>query len=94
MGAAPRGAPGECLVTPDGVRVGRSWVSLQRGDDAHAGVLAREQEIRELLQRQARLEPRVGQLGEQLAAAAVIAGPATLATNASMVAMVAKRFVM
>ena len=61
-------APGECLVTPDGVRVGRSWVSLQRGDDAHAGVLAREQEIRELLQRQARLEPRVGQLGEQLAA--------------------------
>jgi len=60
--------PGECLVTLDGVRVGRGWVSVQHGSDARAGVLAREQEIRELSQRQAELEPRVQQLAEQLAA--------------------------
>ncbi|MCG6965296.1 MAG: chromosome segregation protein SMC [Chromatiaceae bacterium] len=61
-------APGECMVTPDGLRVGRGWVSLQRGSDAHAGVLAREQEIRTLSQRQAELEPQVQRLAEQLAA--------------------------
>jgi chromosome segregation protein len=61
-------APGECLVTPEGLRVGRGWVSLQRGSDARAGVLAREQEIRELHQHQGELEPRVEQLAEQLAA--------------------------
>jgi chromosome segregation protein len=61
-------APGECLVTPEGLRVGRGWVSVQRGSDARAGVLAREQEIRELLQRQGELEPKVEQLAEQLAA--------------------------
>ena len=61
-------AAGECLVTPDGLRVGRGWISLQRGADARAGVLAREQEIRELGQRQSELEPRVEQLAAQLAA--------------------------
>ena len=61
-------APGECLVTPDGLRVGRGWVSLQRGADARAGVLAREQEIRELLQQQAKVAPEVDRLAEQLTA--------------------------
>ncbi|MDJ0738870.1 MAG: chromosome segregation protein SMC [Gammaproteobacteria bacterium] len=60
-------APGACLVTPDGLRVGRGWVSLQRGADARAGVLAREQEIRELTQRQAELEPHVDGLAKRLA---------------------------
>lgn len=59
--------PGECLVTPEGVRVGRGWVSLARGSDAQAGVLAREQEIRDLQQRQGELEPRVNELADQLA---------------------------
>ncbi|WP_078120564.1 chromosome segregation protein SMC [Thiosocius teredinicola] len=59
--------PGESLVTPDGIRVGRGWVSLQRGSDAQAGVLAREQEIRDLQQRQEELEPRVHELADQLA---------------------------
>ncbi len=58
---------GECLVTPDGLCVGRGWMSAQRGADAGAGVLAREQEIRALLQRQADLEPEVQQLTDQLA---------------------------
>ncbi len=60
-------SPGECLVTPDGLRVGRGWISLQRGSDATAGVLAREQEIRELLQQRDELDPRVTRLGETLA---------------------------
>ena len=58
---------GECLVTPDGLRVGQGWVSVARGSDAAAGVLAREQEIRELLQGQTDLEPRVQSLADQLA---------------------------
>ncbi len=36
---------GETLVTPEGVRCGRHWLRLARGDD---GVLAREREIRRL----------------------------------------------
>ena len=58
---------GESLVTPDGLRVGHGWISLQRGSDAGAGVLAREQEIRELLRRKGDLEPQVQRLIDQLA---------------------------
>jgi chromosome segregation protein len=61
-------AAGEYLVTPQGVRIGRGWMAVDRGHDAQAGVLAREQEIRQLTARQGELEPRVGQLGEQLKA--------------------------
>lgn len=61
-------ASGEYLVTPTGERVGRGWMTVNRGQDAQAGVLAREQEIRALLQRQGELEPRVAELGEQLKA--------------------------
>ncbi|MCB1923384.1 MAG: chromosome segregation protein SMC [Gammaproteobacteria bacterium] len=60
-------AAGECFVTPDGLRIGRGWLSVQRGADARAGVLAREQEIRDLTQRLADLEPRVEKLAAQLA---------------------------
>ncbi|MEE4376215.1 MAG: chromosome segregation protein SMC [Candidatus Competibacteraceae bacterium] len=37
--------PGESLVTPDGIRVGRNWLQVKRGTDAEAGILAREREI-------------------------------------------------
>ena len=67
LGRRDQLAAGECLVTPDGLRVGRGWMSVQRGADARAGVLAREQEIRELGQRQEELQPRVEQLAGQLA---------------------------
>jgi len=40
--------PGESLVTPDGIRVGRNWLQMKRGTDAEAGVLAREREIHRL----------------------------------------------
>jgi chromosome segregation protein len=59
-------APGECLVTPQGVRVGRSWVAVDPGSDAAAGVLAREQEVRELSHKLGELEPRVAKLASQL----------------------------
>ena len=38
----------QSLVTPDGVWVGRDWLRVARGRDAHAGVLERENRIRAL----------------------------------------------
>ncbi len=38
----------ESLVTPDGIWVGRDWLRVARGRDAHAGVLERENRIRTL----------------------------------------------
>jgi chromosome segregation protein len=38
----------ESLVTPDGVWIGRDWLRVARGRDAHAGVLERENRIRTL----------------------------------------------
>jgi len=46
----------ESLVTPDGVWVGRNWLRVARGDETHAGVLAREQEIKALAEEIGRLE--------------------------------------
>ncbi len=59
---------GEYLVTPGGIRVGRAWLGLTQGADAQAGVLAREQEIRELSERLSALEPQVAQWTQTLAA--------------------------
>ncbi len=41
-------AVGESVVTPDGVWLGREWLRVVRDSDAHTGLLAREQEIRQL----------------------------------------------
>jgi chromosome segregation protein len=41
-------AAGESLVTADGIWVGRDWLRVARGRDAHAGVLERESRIRSL----------------------------------------------
>ncbi|MEO6367566.1 MAG: hypothetical protein ABIP38_06185, partial [Steroidobacteraceae bacterium] len=41
-------AAGESLVTPDGIWVGRDWLRVSRGRNAHAGVLERESRIRAL----------------------------------------------
>ncbi len=59
--------PGQSLITPTGVRVGRHWVGVRHGADGEAGVLAREQELRELAAHQQRLEPQVEQWGTALA---------------------------
>jgi len=41
-------APGQSLVTPDGVWLGRGWVRISRGQQEAGGVISREQDIREL----------------------------------------------
>ena len=49
----------ESLVTPDGVWVGPNWLRVARGDETHAGVLAREREIKTLAEEIGRLEEDV-----------------------------------
>jgi chromosome segregation protein len=39
---------GESVITRDGVWIGRDWLRVSRDQDTHAGVIAREQEIRDL----------------------------------------------
>ena len=39
-------AAGESVVTRDGIWIGRDWLRVSRDQDAHAGVLEREQELR------------------------------------------------
>lgn len=41
-------AAGESVITRDGIWLGPNWLRVNRAEDPHAGVLAREQEIREL----------------------------------------------
>ena len=67
LAAAPALAPGELVVTPEGVCLGPGWLRVQRGDNT-AGVLARAEEIRELAARLDQLGPRVEQLEAALAA--------------------------
>ncbi|MCP5351680.1 MAG: chromosome segregation protein SMC [Chromatiales bacterium] len=49
----------ETIVTRDGVLLGRDWLRVSREHDAHAGVLARGQEIEELRLRLGEIEERV-----------------------------------
>jgi len=41
-------APGESVITREGVWLGSNWLRVNRADDPHSGVIARGQEIREL----------------------------------------------
>ncbi len=41
-------APGESVVTPEGLWLGTGWVRVARGDSGHTGVLLRGREINEL----------------------------------------------
>ena len=56
----------EWVVTPEGLCLGNGWLQLEKGD-ASAGMLAREQEIRELSVRVDELEPLVETLNQELA---------------------------
>jgi chromosome segregation protein len=69
-------AAGESLVTPDGIWVGRDWLRVARGRDAHAGVIERENRIRSLRgdcdahdAEVVALEQRLRQLREQVTVA-------------------------
>jgi len=67
-------ADGQSIVTPEGIWLGRGWLRYHKAADASAGVLAREQELRELGARLATLEDQVEEL-----AAALAEGQQTLA---------------
>ncbi len=54
-------AANESVVTPDGIWLGRDWLRVARESDDQAGVLAREEELREL---KASLETRSLQVDE------------------------------
>ncbi|MBD3619153.1 MAG: chromosome segregation protein SMC [Chromatiales bacterium] len=64
----PRLGAGESVITRDGIWLGASWLRVSRDADAHAGVLAREQEIRGLQQQLEELTARIEALEEALAA--------------------------
>jgi len=59
-------ATGESVVTPAGEWLGSGWLCLQKDRDASAGILAREQEIRQLSQRQDELLPLTEELAQAL----------------------------
>ncbi len=59
-------APGESLITPEGIWVGRHWLRMGQEDDATRGVLEREQEMRRLQQSVQQLEAQVEQIEERL----------------------------
>lgn len=52
----PSLAPGESVITRDGVWLGEHWLRVSRGEDPHAGVLEREKELRGLREGQAAAE--------------------------------------
>jgi chromosome segregation protein len=60
-------APGESVITRAGVWLGRTWVRVARSEAGHAGVLAREQELRRLHKAVAGHEGRVATLEQELA---------------------------
>jgi chromosome segregation protein len=55
-------------VTRDGIWLGRDWLRLSRDRDPHAGVIEREESLRELRAETDRLEAEVAQLERVLAA--------------------------
>jgi chromosome segregation protein len=57
--------PHESIVTPDGVRIGKGWLLMQKPDDGRTGVLRRERELREQRQRLEGLEQRIGELEQE-----------------------------
>ena len=76
LAARARLAPGESVITPEGVWLGAGWVRVARGEEGRAGVLAREREIAELAaavradeEEAARLEAELAAARERLAAA-------------------------
>jgi len=59
---------GQSLVTRDGVWIGPNWVRLTREDDARAGVLARENEIKRLKAEEDALRRSIAGLEAELGA--------------------------
>ncbi|MCU7813422.1 MAG: chromosome segregation protein SMC, partial [Candidatus Thiodiazotropha sp. (ex Notomyrtea botanica)] len=58
--------PGESVITPDGVWLGRQWLRIVKEEDESAGVLAREEELRELKSTLEKQEIEVNELSQSL----------------------------
>ncbi|MCG7919865.1 MAG: chromosome segregation protein SMC [Candidatus Thiodiazotropha taylori] len=58
--------PGESLITPEGIWLGRNWLRITRESDERAGVLGREEELRILKQTLQEQQLQVDELTEQL----------------------------
>ena len=58
--------PGESVMTRDGLWIGREWLRMSRGSAGHAGVLAREQDLRRLKSAASDGAARVQELESQL----------------------------
>ncbi len=56
----------ESVVTPDGAWMGPGWLVMKKPDDAKAGVLKRERELRELKAHRDELHANVGKLEQDL----------------------------
>jgi chromosome segregation protein len=59
--------PGQSVITRGGIWLGRRWVRVARSEAGHAGVIAREQDLRRLRKALADHEARVAALDSQLA---------------------------
>ncbi|MDQ2069154.1 chromosome segregation protein SMC [Natronospira bacteriovora] len=60
---------GESVICPDGTWLGREWLRVTRSEDEEAGVLEREQTLKQLQARHQALEEECEQLTESLEAA-------------------------
>ncbi|MCG7982930.1 MAG: chromosome segregation protein SMC [Candidatus Thiodiazotropha lotti] len=58
--------PGESLITPEGIWLGRNWLRITREADERAGVLGREEELRILKQTLEEQQQQVDELTQQL----------------------------
>jgi chromosome segregation protein len=61
--------PGESVITRDGVWVSRDWLRVSRDQDAHAGVIEREQQLRSLRDQVRRADALLQDRDRALAAA-------------------------
>jgi len=61
--------PGQSVITRGGLWFGRDWLRVSRSEAGHAGVIAREQELRRLQSSVAAHETRVAELEQALSAA-------------------------
>jgi chromosome segregation protein len=61
-------ADGESVITRSGEWIGRDWLRVNRGGDAHSGVLEREQRVKLLRAELARSEDNTREMEAQLAA--------------------------
>jgi chromosome segregation protein len=59
-------APGESVVTRDGIWLGSDWLRVSRDKDPHSGVIEREESLREIRAQVARLEGELADSAHRL----------------------------